>query len=461
VKYCLISPFKKDKMLFMNTDFSNPFQNRLREKLAESLAAPIPVGTKRRVFGAVRLSGKITAVVGMRRAGKTMFVHQIQRERVAEGMDRERLPYINFEDERLAGLTAEHLHPLVEEYYRRFPGFRGRETVLWCFDEIQTVPGWESFVRRLLDSEQVQLFVIGSSAALLSREIATALRGCAWEVLIHPFSFEEALRHNGQPLPEQPDFLNGPSRSSLERGFLDYLVAGGFPEAQGLDTATRYQLLRDYVDVAMLRDVVERHAVSNVVGLRWLVRHLLSNAAGLFSVEKFYGVLKSQGIAISKDTVHQFMGYLQDCFLVRTVWMEAASERQRMVNPRKVYPVDPGLIPVFDRTGRSNTGHTLETAVLVELDRRKAEVSYVKTPTGFEVDFLARYPSGEMDLIQVCAEAGAQDTAQRELRALLEAGHLFPQARKQLLTLTRDGLPREMPSDVVAQPGYVWMLMPT
>ena len=94
-------------MLFMNTDFSNPFQNRLREKLAESLAAPIPVGTKRRVFGAVRLSGKITAVVGMRRAGKTMFVHQIQRERVAEGMDRERLPYINFEDERLAGLTAE------------------------------------------------------------------------------------------------------------------------------------------------------------------------------------------------------------------------------------------------------------------------------------------------------------------------------------------------------------------
>ena len=94
-------------------------------------------------------------------------------------------------------------------------------------------------------------------------------------------------------------------------------MAGGFPEAQGLDTATRYQLLRDYVDVAMLRDVVERHAVSNVVGLRWLVRHLLNTAAGLFSVEKFYGALKSQGIAISKDTVHQLMGYLQDCFLVR------------------------------------------------------------------------------------------------------------------------------------------------
>ena len=444
----------------MKTDSPNPFQNRLREKLVESLTAPIPSGTRRRIYGAVCLPGKISAVIGIRRAGKTMFVHQMQRERLAEGMAREQLPYINFEDERLAGLKAEHLHTLIEEYYRRYPGFRNRETVLWCFDEIQTVPGWERFVRRLLDSEEVELFVSGSSAALLSREIATALRGRAWEVVLHPFSLEEALRHNGQPLPAQPDFIDNPSRSSLENFFLDYLVRGGFPEVQGLDTATRYQLLQDYVDVAMLRDVVERHAVSNVTGLRWLVRHLLSNAAGLFSVEKFYRALKSQGIAISKDSVHHFLGYLNDCFLIRTVWMEATSERQRMVNPRKVYPVDPGLIPVFDRTGRSNTGHALETAVLVELERRKAEISYVKTQKGFEVDFLARYPTGEMDLIQVCTDARNPDTSQRELRALVEAGNLFPKARKVLLTLTMDGIPRETPPDVSAQPAYVWMLMP-
>jgi len=160
-------------------------------------------------------------------------------------------------------------------------------------------------------------------------------------------------------------------------------------------------------------------------------------------VEKFYGALKSQGLAISKDTVHQLMGYLQDCFLVRTVWMEAASERQRMVNPRKAYPVDPGLIPVFDRTGRSNLGHALETAVLLDLERRRAEVSYVKTSQGFEVDFLARYPSGEEELIQVCADVAAPDTAERELRSLVEAGRQFPQAHKRLLTLTQDGLPRE------------------
>jgi predicted AAA+ superfamily ATPase len=442
----------------MNVDPVEPFQSPLIEKLADSLAAELPQGTQRRVFGAIGLPGKATAVVGMRRAGKTMFLHQLRRERLERGVQRVRLPYLNFEDERLVGLTAEQLHPMVEEYYRRYPALRGQETVTWCLDEIQVVPGWERFVRRLLDSEKVELFVTGSSAALLSREIATALRGRAWEVVVHPFSLEEALRHAGHTVPEQPDFLDSAARSAMERAFLDYLTAGGFPEAQSLDTATRHQLLRDYVDVAMLRDVVERHAVSNVAGLRWLVRHLLANAAGLFSVEKFYAALRSQGLSISKDTVHQLLGYLQDCFLVRVVWMEAASERQRMVNPRKAYPVDPGLIAVFDRTGRSNLGHALETVVLLELERRRAEVTYVKTSQGFEVDFLARSPGGDMELIQVCADASDPSTAERELRALVEAGDRFPQARKRLLTLTRDGLPRKTPADVLAQPAYVWLL---
>ncbi|MBI3000266.1 MAG: ATP-binding protein, partial [Deltaproteobacteria bacterium] len=335
----------------MKSDTAQPFRAQLAEKLADSLAEPLPEATPRRIHGAVSLPGKATAVVGMRRAGKTTFLHQLRRERLERGVGRQRLPYVNFEDERLAGLQAKDLHLLIEEYYRHYPALRGQQTVTWCFDEIQVVPGWERFVRRLLDTEKVELFLSGSSAALLSREIATAMRGRAWEVVIHPFSFEEYLRHHRHAVPEAPHFLAAPQRSALERAFLDYLTAGGFPEAQGLDTATRQRLLSDYVDVALMRDVVERHGVTNVTGLRWLLRHLLGNPAAMFSVEKFYAALKSQGIAISKDTVHQLLGYLEDCFLVRTVWVEAVSERRRMVNPRKAYPVDPGLIPVFDRSG--------------------------------------------------------------------------------------------------------------
>ena len=463
----------------------------LGDLLAASVRTPLPAHTSRRIFGPAGLPGKATAIVGMRRAGKTTFLHQLRRERIERGAPRERLPYLSFEDERLAGLDASHLGLLVNEYHRRFPGPDGTAAaVTWCFDEIQIVPGWERFVRRLLDGERAEVFLTGSSSALLSREIATALRGRAWQVLIHPFSFEEALRHRGSSGPEDPGSgaavghghglrrrasgstgLEGPGsgaaasltdrgRSWLERALLDWLEAGGFPEVQGLDAATRQRLLRDYVDVAMLRDVVERHEVRNVAGLRWLVRHLLGNAGSPFSVEKFHGALKSQGIAIARDTLHQLLSHLEDCFLVRVVWMESNSERQRMVNPRKAYPVDPGLIPVFDRTGRANTGHALETAVLVELERRGFEVTYLRTPEGYEVDFLARAPSGGMELVQVCADLSDPATAARELRALAAGGVLFPRARKRLLTLTQDGLPAEAPADVEVQAAREWLLAP-
>ena len=427
------------------------------EQLADSLRKPLPDLTRRRVFGKVRFPGKVTAVLGMRRAGKTTYLHQLRRERIEQGAGRESLPYVSFEDERLADLDASGLDLLLIEHARRLPD-AAAGSVIWHFDEIQVVPGWERFVRRLLDAERTEVLISGSSSALLSREIATALRGRAWQVLIHPFSFEEALRHAGQPRPDDRALLTSRDRARLERRLLAWLATGGFPEAQGLDPSSRRQLLRDYVDVAMLRDVVERHGVRNVAGLRWLVRRLLGNAGGLFSIEKFRAALKSQGIPISKDTLHQLLGCLEDCFLVRTVWMESASERQRMVNPRKAYPVDPGLIPVFDRTGRANVGHALETAVLVELERRRQEVTYVRTPEGYEVDFLARAATGELELIQVCADLSDPRTAARECRALDAAGKLFPRARKRLLALTRDGLPAEAPPGTQVETACEWLL---
>lgn len=438
----------------------------LTEKLADSLSQEIPVGTPREVSGATAMPGKATAVVGMRRSGKTTFLHQLRLERLTAGTPQHRLPYLNFEDERLSGLEGGHLGFLLEEYQRTAPEPAGRVT--WCFDEIQQVPEWERFVRRLLDSGTAEVLLTGSSANLLSREIATSLRGRAWEVPLFPFSFREALRHQGHLLPDPARGLSGLQRAALEKAFRDWLVAGGFPEAQGLPTEARGQLLRSYVDVAMLRDVMERHQISNVTALRWLVRHLLGNAGTSFSIEKFHGALKSQGVAVAKDTVHAMLAHLEDCFLVRTVWMEADSERQRMVNPRKAYPADPGLIPWYDRSDRSNLGHALETSVLVELERRRAEVTYVRTPGGLEVDFLARDAGGTLELIQVCVDASDPAVAERELRALDDARARFPKAALRLLTLNRDGAPAGWQEPqrsgsgrlrgVQVQPAYEWML---
>ena len=449
------SPFQKESRV---ETLTSRFRQVLGEQLAESLRTPPPPYTPRRVHGRIRFPGKATAVFGMRRAGKTTFLHQVRREAIAGGGPPTLAPYLSFEDERLVDITASELGLVLDEHARLLPAEAADVPVTWCFDEIQLVAGWERFVRRLLDEGRTEVFVSGSSAALLSREIASSLRGRAWPVLMHPFSFEEACRHRGIPVPERRDVLPRHERLRQERAFADWLNTGGFPEAQGLDTPSRHQLLRDYVDVAILRDVVDRHRVSNVTGLRWLARQLLGNAGGLFSVEKFHGRLKSQGIAIAKDTLHRFLDYLDDCFLVRVVSMESNSERQRMVNPRKAYPIDPGLIPVYDTTGRANLGHALETAVLIELERRRLDVTYVRTPRGYEVDFLARGPDRRAELIQVCADLSDAPVLDRELRALEAAGERFPDAGRRLLTLDRGHLPRTLPDGVVMEAAWEWML---
>lgn len=441
----------------MSTEPSERFRETLAAQIDASVAGPLPGGTPRRVLGTLALPGKVTAVIGMRRVGKTIFLHQLRRERLGRGVPQDRLPYINFEDERLAGLQMQDLHLLLEEYYRRYPATRGCEVVTWCFDEIQVVPGWERFTRRLLDTEKVEMFVSGSSAALLSREVATSMRGRGWEVVVHPFSFEEVLRHHGQAVPAEPTRMVGKQRSMVERALLDYLGRGGFPEAQTLNTADRQRLLADYVDVAILRDVVERHNVTNVTGVRWLVRHLLGNPAGKFSAEKFHRGLKSQGVSISRDTVHQILGYLEDCFLVRTVWLESDSERRRMVNPRVAYPIDTGLISLFDRTGRANLGHALETAVMLELERRHSNVTYVRTAEGLEVDFLARSAGGEKQLIQVAADLDSAATREREVRALLAASAEHPRASLHLVTLTPETA-RGIPGQILVHAAADWLL---
>ncbi len=182
-----------------------------------------------------------------------------------------------------------------EEYYRSHPELRGRETVHWFLDEIQLVPGWERFVRRVLDSEQVEIVVSGSSARMLSREVHTSLRGRGIATVIRPFSFREFLRHRGEEPATPASRWTSADRSLVERRFREYLSQGGVPEVQGLPPTLGIELLQGYVDTVLFRDVVERYGVSQVIALRWLVRHCLRNPAGRVSVHRMHQDLKSQG----------------------------------------------------------------------------------------------------------------------------------------------------------------------
>jgi len=224
-------------------------------------------------------------------------------------------------------------------------------------------------------------------------------------------------------------------RSRLSACLRQYLHEGGFPEAVGLEAVDRRELLMSYVDGVILRDVVERYQVGNIGVLRRLVRHLLSNPGAVFSVNKFYNDLRSQGVSVSKDTLHTLLGHLEDAFLIRTVPFFAYSQAQQRVHPRKVYPIDTGFIPFYTAPRPFPVGHALETCVLLELLRRKMEVSYLRTASGYEVDFVAFSPDGAVLLIQACADLSDSATHAREVRALLDAAAQFPNASLHIITL--------------------------
>lgn len=431
----------------------------LRLKLQEALSAPVPQTTARSIR-LPKLANKALAVVGVRRGGKTSFLYQNMAQRYAAGAAQGTQILISLEDERLVGMTSEDLGWLLDQHKSQVPALRAGDRRTVYLDEVQVVPGWETVVRRLLDAHDADVFVSGSSAKLLSREVHTSLRGRAMEVLVHPFSFREALRHADLEPSGHWQELNTSERATLESALNSYLKVGGFPEAQGSEDIHRIPLLKGYVDLMVFRDVVERHAVSNIEALRCLQRHLLASPAAPFSVSKFYRDLRSQKVAVGEETLYTLLGHLEDAFLIRQVFMHTESERQRQRNPRKMYPIDTGLFPIYERAGRENRGAALETAVMLELERRGYTVGWVRAGTDLEVDFHAESHVFSPLLIQVSLETSADATWDREVRALQAAAAEHPEARTLLLTLDPTPPPRVLPGRLEWQSVAQWLLTP-
>jgi uncharacterized protein len=429
----------------------------LRVKLSESIAQA-PSALTRRDIRWPSIPGKPLAVIGVRRGGKTSLLQQQRADRIAAGRPPESQLLLGLEDERLVGITAVDLGWMIAEHERQFPELRPNRLVTVYLDEVQLVDGWESLVHRLAETREIELFVSGSSAKLLSREVATASRGRLLEVLVHPFGFREVLRHAGQEPTDPWAKISPAGRASLDRALRDYLLTGGFPEAQGAEARDRVKLLSSYVDTMVLRDVIERHSVTNIVALRALQRHLLANPGCSFTVQKFYNALRSQGVPVGKDTLHEYLAHLQDAFLVRVLDMHSASERQRMSNARKPYPIDPGLIPLYERPDREHRGRALETAILLELERREYSTEWLRVGGGLEVDFLATRAGDAPLLVQVCMDATADATWEREVRALEAAAQEYPDA--ETLLITQDPTPprRPLPSPLQWMAATQWLL---
>lgn len=356
--------------------------------------------------------------IGMRRSGKTYFLFQTMRDLISRHISIDRLLYLNFEDDRLQPIDQKKMGELIDALYTQQPSLHDQKCFLFL-DEIQNVEGWPLVIRRLLDTKDVEIYITGSSAKLLSKEIATSLRGRSLSMEIQPYNFQEYLSAKEIPLPSRPF-----GRKLLDKYGLHltgFFQCGGFPGVQTLSTQERIEMLQNYVEVVVFRDVVERHRVSNISLLKYFVGALLKNTASRFSINKFYKDIQSQGYKVGKDTLYNYLEYLEDAFLVYTVPIFTESLRILEITPKKIYAVDNGLINATTFNFALNFGKLLENQVYLDLRRQKKEIFYYMTSEGYEVDFVTKDLEGNYEIIQVVWDQKDAKTFEREERALRSA----------------------------------------
>ena len=409
-------------------------QDVLQDIITDFREVDLPTGVPRRV-DVTTVPGKATVCIGPRRAGKSTFLFQQVQKLLDRGVPRDNVLYLNFFDDRLRHLQRDGLGAVTEAYFFLHPEKKNTETVYCFFDEIQVVPGWEPFVDRLMRTEKCEVHITGSSARMLSREIATQMRGRALSWEIFPFSFREFLDFRGIDA-EGP--LSTRRRLVVRKAFEEYWERGGFPEVAGLDRALRIRIHQEYWGAMLFRDLVERHDVAHPRAVADLAHRLVDNAASLYSLNRLTAYLQSLGHRAPKSAVSDYVAWFEDAFFLFTVRVFDASLTRANTNPKKIYCVDHALVRSVGSGVLVNAGHLLENLVFMALRRCTPEIHYFKGGNGREVDFVARMPDGSRVLVQVCESLADPRTRRRELAALERAMAALGLRRGTVVTRDED-----------------------
>lgn len=374
-------------------------------------------------------SGKIVTLCGVRRCGKTYILYQTISELLASGVDKKRVVYINFEDERL-DLSSDELD-LVLQAYRELYELDIGECYLF-FDEIQNISGWEQFVRRIYDTLTKNIFITGSNAKLLSAEIATSLRGRNISYEVYPLSFSEYLSF----LDFSPDIYNPNDKAKLKNSFLEFMKNGGFPETIGMSTDIRVNTLQGYFDVMIYRDIIERYEEKNSALLKYFIKRVLSTFTKAISINKIYNELKSSGYKVGKNTLYQYFDYIETIYLGFTLRRYDPSMLKSELSEKKSYFIDNGLLLSVSFAFSDDYGKLLENTVFLQLKRSGKDIFYYKDKK--ECDFLVFDRDRAIEAIQVCYDMSDKDTREREITGLLEACKALGLGSGVIVTLDED-----------------------
>jgi len=384
-------------------------------------------------------SKSITVLVGARRVGKTHILFS-RMNSVSNAI------FLNFAAPVLSKVTPEESSDLVELYLSLYSS----KGLLHIFiDEPQNIFGWERGVRYLQDTFDCQLYITGSSSKLLSKEIATSLRGRTITYEVYPLSFKEFLFFKGV---EYSFPFSTKNSARLVNLFYEFLEYGGFPEvvlAESVDE--KKKILKDYYDLVVYKDIVDRFNIKNTRLIKYLIDYVVSSNTKPISIHKLFNTLRSQGLSLSKNTLYEYFSILQDVFFVHSLKKHSLSLRKQELSLEKPYLLDVGYMTLFSF---EDFGKRLENIVLLELLRGSNKVFFEKD--SYECDFVV-FSGKKVSAIQVCYEF-TQENELREVNGLLMACKKHGLKKGLLLTHNQEDTFKREGVDILMVPVWKWLL---
>ncbi len=394
-------------------------------------------------------TSKIISIVGSRRAGKTFYFYQLIQNLLKNDISKENILYINFEDDRLLPLEVDELNDLIEAYYELYPDSK-KQKKYFFFDEIQNIKNWEIFVRRIFDKEKIKIYITGSSSKLLSKEIATNLRGRTLTFHLYPLGFNEFLKFKNIKMRKNYEYSS--QRFKIKNLFEEYLNFGGFPEV-ALSEKLKQEILSDYYEMFIYRDLVERFSIRNTRLLKMLTKYLITNISSIFSINSYYNSTKKE-MKVSKDTILEYISHLSDINLIYLVPIFSYSLKVQQVNPSKTYCIDTGLRNAVALKFSKDVGRLTENIVYIELKRREKEIFYWKSKQ--EIDFVIKEKNNKLTAINVNY---TDEINEREIKGLHEFQKEHKSKINELLILSKNLEEKKEGINII--PIWKWLLTPS
>lgn len=390
---------------------------------------------------------RIVTVTGIRRCGKSSLLGLTINRLLESGVPKERILYVGFDDERFLSMGAENFDGLLQAYREMCPDIPLKDVYMF-FDEIQLIEGWELFVLRVYKNYCKHIFVTGSTAKMLSEEMASALRGWPDEYREHPLSFEEYLTFKGIVANRYSE----EGKAKLMAAFRGYCEDGGFPEIVLQKNKTdKVKILQSYFNTMLFRDLMEHYRVSASPSVvRYFLKRVMNNLTKPTSVNNIYNDLKSQGQRVSKDSLYLWLDYACNIFMFRKVEKYDRSMVKQRSAPAKYYVADIALRNAVLLPESEDVGKALENVVYLNLERSlgQEDAVYYFNETK-ECDFVVRRDDRVAELIQVCWSLD-EENVDRETGGLLAASS-FTGCKEccivtfsQRQTIERDGMKIEV-----------------